>query len=340
MSRNSAQNSSTVATVHDHEKSVQLSLRLNRWILKPIGAWPKSADLSWIEKFMYFLVNVICISLIGFLFVPCTVHMVFEVDDAYTILKILGHLAFCLMAFVKYVSMIWRENDIHMGIKQIEDDWTTTRHYSDRAIMIDNAKFGRRFVMISATFHYGNAVFYYLVLPIMNKITEDNGNLTYRPLVFPVARMIVDVRYSPANEIFFWGQLMSGLVAHAVTAGACSLAAMLAMHAYGRLKVLAHWIEHLVDGRDDFCVSIDKRLIMIVQQHIRILRFISHTDRILREIAFVEIAGCTLNICLLGYYALTVRISCNKYVSQNVSLVFRVKLEIVAVQLQNIQQYA
>jgi len=266
------QKSSSVAIVYDHEKNMQLSVQLNRWILKPIGVWPKSDDLSWIGKLVYFLVNVICISLIGFLFVPCATYMVLEVDDTYHILKLLGHLSFCLMAFVKYFSMICRENDIRIGIEQIENDWMTTRHYDDRIIMIKNAKFGRRLVIISSIFMYGGAVFYYFALPLKNKITEDDGNLTYRPLVYPVARVIVDVRYSPVSEIFFWIQCLSGLIAHSITAGACSLAATFAIHAYGRLKVLAQWIEYLVDGREDFCDGIDERLVMIVRQHIQILR--------------------------------------------------------------------
>jgi len=167
--------------------------------------------------------------------------------------------------------MICRENDIRKGIEQIEDDWMTTRYYDDRIIMIKNAKFSRRFVVISTIFAYSGAVFYYLFLPFKIKITE-NGNLTYRPLVYPVAKVIIDVRYNPANEIFFWVQCLSGFIAHSITAGACSLAAMLAIHAYGRLKVLAQWIKYLVDGRKDFCGSMDKRLAIIVQQHIRILR--------------------------------------------------------------------
>jgi len=59
---------------------------------------------------------------------------------------------------------------------------------------------------------------------------------------------------------------------HSITTGACSLAAVFAMHAYGRLEVLIQWIEHLVDGREDLCDSVDKRLTMIVQQHVRILQ--------------------------------------------------------------------
>ncbi|XP_018348713.1 PREDICTED: odorant receptor 63a-like [Trachymyrmex septentrionalis] len=297
---------SSIATVHDHEKDMQLSIQLNRWILKPIGVWPKLTEISRMERYAYGLVNVICTSLIGFLFVPSTIFMLLEMDDVYLILKLSGPLSFCLMAVVKYSSLIFRENDIRSGIRHIESDWINTRHSNDRIIMVRNAKFGRRLVSICAFFMYGGAVFYYLALPFSKgKITESDGNLTYRPLVYPVASVILDARHSPISEILFWIQCLSGFIAHSITAGACSLAAVFAMHAYGRLEVLMQWIEHLVDGREDFCDNVDERLAMIVQQHIRILHFISLTDKVLREISIVEIVGCTLNMCFLGYYSLT-----------------------------------
>jgi len=225
------------------------------------------------ERYAYGLVNVICTSLIGFLFVPSAVYIALEINDTYHILKLSGPLSFCLMAVVKYSSLIFREHDIRSGIRHIENDWMNTRHYSDRIIMIRNAKFGRRLVAICAFFMYGGAVFYYLALPFsIGKITEDDGNLTYRLLVYPIAKVIVDTRHSPINEILFWMQCLSGFIAHSITAGACSLAAVFAMHAYGRLEVLIQWIEHLVDGREDFCDNVDKRLSMIVQQHVQILR--------------------------------------------------------------------
>ncbi|XP_011880197.1 PREDICTED: odorant receptor 63a-like isoform X2 [Vollenhovia emeryi] len=292
-----------VATLCDLKKDLQLSIQLNRWILKPLGAWPKSNQISSIERYAYALINVICTSLIGFLFVPSAIYLVLEMDDAYNILKLTGPLNFCLMAVVKYSSLIFREDDIRSGIEHIASDWTNTQHYDDRIIMIRNAKFGRRLVTICAFFMYGGATFYYLALPFNNgKITEDGGNLTYRPLMYPVARVIVDARHSPISEIFFWTQCLSGFIVHSITTGACSLAAVFAMHAYGRLEVLMQWIEHLVDGREDFCNNIDERLKMIVQQHVRVLHFISLTDKILREISVVEIVGCTLSMCLLGYY--------------------------------------
>ncbi|XP_071641260.1 odorant receptor 43a-like isoform X1 [Temnothorax longispinosus] len=293
-----------VATVYDHKKDLQLSLQLNRWMLELIGAWPKST-ISWTERYAYRLLNVICTSLISFLVIPAVVCIVIEMNDSYIILKLSGALSFCVLAVVKYSSLIFHEKDIRRGIKHIESDWINTLHYGDRIIMIRSAKFGRRLVTICAFFMYGGAVFFYLALPFsVGKITESDGNLTYRPLVYPVARAIVDVRYSPVSEIFFWMQCLSGFLAHSITATGCSLAAVFAMHAYGRIEILIRWIEHLLNERKDLCDTMDERLAMIVEQHVRVLRFIALTNKILREISVVEVVQCTVSMCLLGYYVI------------------------------------
>lgn len=290
---NPTQISNVVTTVYDYEKDMRLSIQLNRWILKPIGVWPKSGGISWTEKYIYVLVNIIFTSLIGFLFIPCATYVTLELEDTYNTLKLSGPLNFCLMAVVKYSSLIFHENDIYRGIEYIENDWTNTQYYDDQIIMIRNAKFGRRLVAVCVFFMYGGLVFYYLALPLSSgKITEDDGNLTYRPLVYPVARVIIDARHSPVSEIFFWMQCLSGFIVHSITACACSLAAIFAMHAYGRLEVLIQWIEHLVDGREDFCDSVDERLAMIVQQHVRILKWVSNLNKDNHWILYIY------NICI------------------------------------------
>lgn len=39
---------------------------------------------------------------------------------------------------------------------------------------------------------------------------------------------------------------------------------------------------------------------------LRVFSFISLTEELLHEISLVEVVGCTLNICFLGYYLLMV----------------------------------
>ncbi|XP_024876942.1 uncharacterized protein LOC112457875 [Temnothorax curvispinosus] len=302
----SIQKSSPVAIAYDHEKYVRLSIQQTRWILKSIGAWPRSLEsTSPLNRYAHLLMNVICIGLVIFLFVPCALFVALEVEDTYSTLKFTGPLSFCLMVFLKYISLIFHGRDIRVCVEHVKSDWMNTRHRGDRAIMVRNAEFARRLVMTCTIFTYGSAAFYHIAMPISaGKVTEEDSNMTYQPLVYPVARAIVDTRHSPISEIFFWIQCVAGFVTQAVTAAACCLTVVLAIHAYGRLEVLVQWIVHLVDGREDFCNNVDERLAIIVREHVRILRFISLTEKVLHEISLVEIVGCTLNLCFLGYYVI------------------------------------
>lgn len=260
--------------VYDHEKYVRLSIQQIRWILKSIGVWPRLLESSsQIKRYVHALMNVICIGLIIFLFIPCVFYVVLEVEDTYNMLKFTGPLSFCLMVFMKYSLLIFRGRDIRACIEHIRSDWMNTQHHDDRAIMVRNAEFGRRLVMIYTLFSYGGVMFYHFFMPISgSKITEEDSNLTYQPLVYPVARVIVDTRHSPVNEIFFWVQCVAGFTMQTITVAASSLTAILAIHAYGRLEILIQWILHLVDGREDFCDNVDERLAIIVQEHVQILR--------------------------------------------------------------------
>ncbi|XP_018310063.1 uncharacterized protein [Mycetomoellerius zeteki] len=300
----STQESNPLTTIYDHEKYAQISIQPLRWILKSIGIWPNSLKSpSPIKKYVRVLMNVICFGMVAFLFIPCVFYVVLEVEDIYNTLRFTGPLSFGLMITMKYSSLILHGRDIRVCIEHIKTDWRNIWYHGDRMIMIRNAKFGRRLVMINAFIAYGGITFYHIAMPLsIGKITERNSNLTYQPLVYPVGRIIVDTRYSPINEIFFWTQFASGVISQTVATAACSLTAVLAVHAYGRLEILMEWIVHLVDGRKDFSNNVNERLAIIVQEHVRILCFIKLTEKILQQVSLVEVVGCTLNICFIGYY--------------------------------------
>ncbi|XP_015179321.1 PREDICTED: odorant receptor 13a-like [Polistes dominula] len=302
----SMNNNVIVKEDNNNREEMNLNVQLNRWILKSIGAWPKSFNISYKQIFLHRLSNVICYGLIIFLMIPCGLYLSFEVKDTYDKIRLTGPLSFCLMAIIKYCALTLRENDIRRCLDYIELDWKQVRHLEDIKIMKNNANIGRRIVIICAIFMYSSAAFYYIAVPFAKGLViEDDTNLTYRPLVYPVARIIVDARRTPINQIFFGIQCVSGFIAHSITAGACGLAATFAMHACGQLQVITICLKNLIDGRQDSFDTVEQRLADIIQRHVRALNFISLTEEVLNEISLVEVVGCTLNICLLGYYCIT-----------------------------------
>ncbi|CAL7936665.1 unnamed protein product [Xylocopa violacea] len=292
-------------TEDSYEHHVHLSIQWSRWLLKPMGLWPNSRATSQLEKPLHWLTKITCYSLISFLFIPCSLYAILEVEDLYDKLKLLGPLIFCVMAFAKYYSLIVHENDIRECVRRIECDWRSTSYASDRDIMILNANFGRRLIILCTFFMYSGFVFYYIAVPIsVGRISVEDDNLTFIPLVFPFSKHIVDTRYSPTNEIVFFVQMIAGALMHGITTAACSLAAAFAVHACGQMQVLTSWLDHLIDGRSDMSGTVDGRIADIVRQHVRILKFLTLTKKTLQQISFAEFLGCTLDICLVGYYVI------------------------------------
>ncbi|XP_053999467.1 odorant receptor 63a-like [Hylaeus anthracinus] len=289
----------------NYDNDMRLNVQLNVWTLKTIGTWPRTVDRSLFETVERLLLNVLCQGLLAFILIPCSMYIVLEIKDFYNQLKLGSALSFFMMAVMKYCVLFVREDDIRRCVKYIEADWKNVKYRSDREIMLKNAKFGRRLIMICGAFMYGGVIFYYIALPLTRaKIVEEGGNLTYRRLVYPFPKILLDARRSPINEIFYAIQLCSGFVAHNVTVAACGLAALLAMHACGQLQILMNWMDRLVDGNENDTETLDQRLANIVEQHVRTIKFIDLTENLLHEISLVEVVGCTLNICFLGYYSM------------------------------------
>ncbi|XP_076676190.1 odorant receptor 82a-like [Andrena cerasifolii] len=287
----------------DYEKYVNLSIRWNRWLLKPMGLWPKPPNAPIIERSIYCLINAICYAVISSLFIPCGLYVVVEVEEFYDKLKLFGPLMFCLMAYMKYTLLILNADVVRECVDRIELDWRHVSHVQDRDIMVASATFGKRLVIICSFFMYSGALFYYIVIPIVGGLAvAEDENVTFIPMMLPVSRHIVDTRYSPVNEIVFSVQVLGGSLIHGISAGACSLAAAFAVHACGQMEVLNNRMEHLIDGREDMYNTVDRRIASIVSQHVRILEFLRLIEKALKQISLVEFVGCTLELCLLGYY--------------------------------------
>ncbi|XP_043488587.1 odorant receptor 4-like [Polistes fuscatus] len=232
----------------------------------------------------------------------CSTYTFVDLHDFKSRIKMTGSISFFIMGFIKYSSLLIRKTYTKSGIDRIKMDWMNVRYTEDRQIMLDYATFGRRLVTISAVFMFCGSSMYRFIVPIATKIVADN--ITYRRLVYPIPSIMFDARQSPINELMIVIQGSLGMVVNTITVGACGIAAVFVMHICGQLEVLVTWLKYLIDGRVDQNDNTKERLAEIVKKHVQLLSFISLTENLLNEISIVEVFGCTLNLCLLGYYCL------------------------------------
>lgn len=248
------------------------SLQLNRWFLKPIGAWPESHATTTTERLLSRIIQITCYVLIAFTVVPCMLYFYFEQQDLETKVNSVGPVSHWIMSGINYASLLWRSKDIRYCIEHMQSDWCIVSRNVDREAMLRYAKFGRSVAGFCAVFmHCG--VFSYSVVNSLTPmiIMVGNETISARRLPCPFYSKLLDTSREPANEIVLILQFLSGFIVNSITVGACSLAAVFAMHVCGQFAVLYMWLNELDEKKEKR--TAECKLGDIVEHHLRVLRY-------------------------------------------------------------------
>lgn len=258
---------------NESKKHNDYSLQLNRWFLKPIGAWPQiNVSNSW--QILILLQIFICSSTVATITVPCLLYVLFENVTIQAKLNAIGPLIHRIMGSINYWVLLKRSDDIHKLIRHMETDWNLIQRIDDRETMLQYAKFGRIIAMICGVIMQGGTFLFSLTRALKTvTIIVDNETYTTYPMTCPIYGKIIDTRFSPVNEVALVVQFLSTFVVSSSTVGACSLAAVFAIHACGQLNVLHTWLHELVGNQEKENHITKRRLAIIVEHHLRILKY-------------------------------------------------------------------
>lgn len=251
------------------------SLQINRWCLKPLGAWPSTSMSSTLEKITAIVLITVCSLTIAIVTVPCILYVLLE-DQTITVkLGAIGPLLHRIMGSISYWMLLKRNRDIQNCIQHMETDWQIIQRIGDRETMLQYAKFGRFLAGISAAITQGGQLLFGTARA-MRTTTIMVGNETFKthPMTCPTYSKIMDTRFSPINEIMLAVQFVSAFVVSSAIVSVCSLAGVFAMHACGQLNVLYTWVNELVtDYEEKGNQSAQQKLAAIVEHHLRTLRY-------------------------------------------------------------------
>ncbi|XP_071862816.1 uncharacterized protein [Bombus fervidus] len=283
------------------------SLQLNRWFLKPIGAWPSFPSTTRLEKIVSFILNIICFTSVIITAIPSLLLMILEDESIYMKLKTLGPVSHWFVSSVNYTALLMRGRDIRHCVEHMEADWRTVTRVEDQHVMMKNAKFGRYVAASCAIFMQGGVLCFCFVTALTTtEIQIGNETRVLHVLPCAVYKKLVNVDESPANEIMLFLQIWAALIANSSTVGIFSLAAVLAAHACGQLDVIMMWITKFVkEARERKNTSSFREIGVIVERHLRTLNFISCIEDVMNRIYFLEMFRCTMDICVIGYYILS-----------------------------------
>lgn len=250
------------------------SLQLTRWFLMPIAAWPQENTLTTVEKLSLRVHVFACSSLIAIVMVPCMLYVSLEEKDIQMKLSVMGPLSHWIMGTINYWLLLARGDDIRECVQHMEMDWRLVRRIDDQGLMLRYAKIGRFVAGFCAVFMQ-SGTFLFTIAKAMTSmpVIIDNETALVHPMTCPIYSKFIDTRFSPANEIMLAVELLSCFIVNSITVGACSLAAVFAMHACGQLDMLFSWLNKLVADEDKGNEFAEQRLAAIVEHHLRVLRY-------------------------------------------------------------------
>ncbi|XP_047365570.1 odorant receptor 43a-like [Vespa velutina] len=295
----------SVDSLKRREKDIEYAIKYGRFVLRSIGIWPDTEN-----KIRQYLSNLAILTgnlILSFAIIPCALHIIYEEKDTNLKLKLFGLLSFCICVMIKYFALSIRRSDIVRCIEWLKTDWYQVKHQSHRKLMLKYAKTGRNLTMMCAMFMYTGGMIYHTILPFSGPRIMDVSNRTLKPLVYPSYSVLYDVQKSPIYEFVYLAHCLCGYVIYSVTTGACSLAAIFAMHICGQIEIIASLIDDLVDGQkyNDTRTCAGQRLATIVKHHLHVIRFVTALEDLLQEVCLIEFTGSTFLICLLEYYCIT-----------------------------------
>ncbi|KAF3054533.1 Odorant receptor 131 [Nylanderia fulva] len=300
---NALDDSVTAKQNESHISDFYYAVQISICLLKPIGAWPLD-DTSRLKIALHKLHMATGMFLILFTIVPMIVQMIKEKWSAFLILRMICPLLFTMAIFARYILLLWHQDRLKSCIEHVTDDWRSTIIAEDRDIMLANAKTGRTFGIVSVAFMFScGALYYMLPMVLPNAINEDNVTVRVHPS--PCEFLVFDSKASPAYEIVYFFQLLSGCTAYSAFCGICSLMAHFVTHVCGQCDVLTAFFQDIVNDGKHNNGSIENRIATAVTRHLRLLRLVSDISNLFTEICLVEFINASCNICLLGYYIIT-----------------------------------
>ncbi|XP_025986694.2 odorant receptor 4-like [Solenopsis invicta] len=287
-----------------NEDDFNYAVQVTRIVMRMMGVWPIPSYASNVEKILTRLQNVICYFLFAVVVVPGLLQLFLKEHDFKRRVRLLGPILNCFIGCTKYSLLLHHAREIQYCLKQARQDWRDTVDSKDRNAMLSKAKVGRRFAIFTAAFMYVGGLSYRTIFPLVKGRVLTPMNTTVRVLACPSYFIKFDEQATPAYEIIYTLQFFSGLLAYSVTVGGVGLAAFFILHVCGQLRVLIGKIQRINDMSEPDDRVVEILFANIVEHQIKVKNFLKEVEETMRYVLLVEVVGCTIILCLAGYYVL------------------------------------
>ncbi|XP_011148003.1 odorant receptor 43a [Harpegnathos saltator] len=291
----------------NHEKDVVDTLMWNRWLLRIIGIWPLVyPNTTKIEKILATFAFALCWTVLALLLVLTSMYTFSDQSIMSEKMKMLGPLGYVFFSMLKYLFLVIRHKSIRGCVQVLSADWRMVQQGYHREIMIREAAKGHVLSKFCIMFMYCGGLSYNTVMPFLSQTPESELNITVRPMAYLGFDILFNLEFMPVYVFAFCLQCFTGVVMFNITTSVCCLAAMFVAHACGQIDIVIDRMENLMKGNEQCSrMKFDRCMAIIVQHHVRALRFSANIEDTLREICLVELVGTTLIMCLVEYSLIT-----------------------------------
>lgn len=183
-----------------HASDFYYAVQISVCLLKPIGAWPLTDDeTSRLKIARHRMSMSIATFLLLFTIVPWMLDtFVTEKMNVFLILRAICPLLFTSTIFARYVLLLWHQDKLKICIGRVADDWRSVLLADDREIMLENARMGRTFGIVSVTFMFSCGMLFY-TLPLVTPKMINEDNVTVRVHPSPCELLVLDSKVRISN---------------------------------------------------------------------------------------------------------------------------------------------
>ncbi|XP_070518222.1 odorant receptor 13a-like [Cardiocondyla obscurior] len=290
----------------NYEKDILDILIWNRWLLRVLGIWPLIyPNTTTVEKILAMFSFASCWTVLGLFLILTSIYTFTDRSAMGEKMKMLGPLGYVFFSMLKYLFLVIRHKNIRRCIKILSTDWRMVQEECHREIMMRDANMGHLLSKFCIVFMYCGGLSYNTVMPFLSQSFNVNEqNITVRPMAYSGFDIVFNLQLMPVYIFVFSLQCFIGIVMFNITTSVCCLAAMFVAHACGQIDIVIARVKDLFKGKSDH-MKLENCMAIIVEHHVRALRFSINIESTLRELCLVEVIGTTLIMCLVEYSLIT-----------------------------------
>ncbi|KAL0117098.1 hypothetical protein PUN28_010141 [Cardiocondyla obscurior] len=235
----------------NYKRDVEYVFELSRFVFRLLGIWPYARTNSRLSETLETAVLiVVSYVILTCELVPAILYVVIVQKKTRARLKVIATTLFTIITMFKYSQLILNRNRMKNYLAQVEDDWRNIADKRDHDIMINEARIGRRLVIICAIFMYSSGVSFRTIIPLSYGKIVTEQNTTIRLLSCPGHFILFDVQLSPAYEIVFVMQLFSGFIKCSITTAIYGFTSLFVMHICAQMEMLIILMNNLVNKKE------------------------------------------------------------------------------------------